>query len=129
MDGLGQATEAMQSAGVPAGFVAAIVGVGVLVVLIVMGLAWLGVIKKPKDKESASGEVSLRDYLESKFDSVGKQIGSVGHELSELTADFKTHAEQDRESFRELYSRTEAKWDGNSERRERPGDKQWKAAR
>lgn len=47
MDGIEQATGALQSAGVPPGFIAGLVAVAVLGGLLVAALAWLGVIRKP----------------------------------------------------------------------------------
>ena len=105
----------LEAAGVPIGFIAGLAAIGA----VVLGLRYLGFLKGGGG-DKPDGDGSLREFIGARFDDLGNQIGSVKEDLRELTTDFKKHAEQDRESFRELYARTEPReaW-SDDERRTR----------
>lgn len=65
------------------------------------------------------GHGGLRDYLDAKFTDVGHQLGAIREDVSEMKTDFKAHAENDRESFRELYARSEPRQPWSQEERQR----------
>lgn len=97
----------LESAGVPVGFIAGLAAIGA----IVLALRYLGFLKGP----SSSG--NDREWLSERFDNLGNQIADVKSELGELKSDFKEHAHQDREAFRDLYARTERQiWPPEEER-------------
>lgn len=82
---------------------------------------WLFVVRKKGDDESpdGNGHADLRAFIGAKFDDLGNQVEGLRAGLETLTTDFKEHARQDRESFRELYDRTSPREAWTTEERTR----------